>query len=247
MAGVVESVGPGVSHFKAGDAVFGATNGQFTGGYAEYAVASATKLARMPQRLGFIEAASVPVVACTAWQMVFEHGALDATKRVLVLGAGGNVGGYAVQMARRVAGEVVATAPADDIEYVRSLGGDHVIDGKKALLEEVVSDIDVVLDMIGGETQDRSVAVLKPGGVLVSAVSEPDQQKAAQRGVRALFFLVEVSTRRLEQIAALIEAGELHTRVGDVLPLADVRIAHEMLAGRPHKRGKIVLTVDGSQ
>lgn len=247
VAGVVESVGPGVSHFKAGDAVFGATNGQFTGGYAEYAVASATKLARMPQRLGFIEAASVPVVACTAWQMVFEHGALDATKRVLVLGAGGNVGGYAVQMARRVAGEVVATAPADDIEYVRSLGGDHVIDGKKALLEEVVSDIDVVLDMIGGETQDRSVAVLKPGGVLVSAVSEPDQQKAAQRGVRALFFLVEVSTRRLEQIAALIEAGELHTRVGDVLPLADVRIAHEMLAGRPHKRGKIVLTVDGSQ
>jgi NADPH:quinone reductase-like Zn-dependent oxidoreductase len=100
-----------------------------------------------------------------------------------------------------------------------------------------------VLDTIGGETQERSFTVMKHGGVLVSAVSEPDPSKAAQHGVRALFFLVDVSSPRLEQIAALIDAGELHTRVGDVLPLADARAAHEMLAGKPHKRGKIVLTV----
>jgi NADPH:quinone reductase-like Zn-dependent oxidoreductase len=247
VAGVVESVGPGVSHLQAGDAVFGATNGQFTGGYAEYAVASATKLARMPKRLGFIEAAAVPVVACTAWQMVFEHGAMDATTRVLVHGAAGNVGAYAVQFAKRLAREVVATAASDDAEYVRMLGADRVIDYHATRFEESLSDVDVVLDTIGGETQERSFTVLKPGGVLVSAVSEPDQQKAAQRGVRALFFLVEVSSPRLEQIAALIDAGELHSRVGDVLPLADARIAHEMLAGKPHKRGKIVLTVDGGR
>jgi NADPH:quinone reductase-like Zn-dependent oxidoreductase len=247
VAGVVESVGSEVSHLQAGDAVFGATNGQFTGGYAEYAVASATKLARMPKQIGFIEAAAVPVVACTAWQMVFEHGAMDATKRVLVHGAAGNVGAYAVQFAKRMAREVVATAASDDAEYVRMLGADRVIDFHSTRFDEALTDVDVVLDTIGGETQERSFTVLKPGGVLVSAVSEPDQLKAAQHGIRALFFLVEVSSLRLEQIAALIEAGELHTRVGDVLPLADARVAHEMLAGKPHKRGKIVLTTDGMQ
>ncbi|HEX2342279.1 MAG TPA: zinc-binding dehydrogenase [Vicinamibacterales bacterium] len=118
--------------------------------------------------------------------------------------------------------------------------------GQKSRFEEELGDVDVVLDTIGGDTQDRSFAVLKPGGVLVSAVAAPDEQKAARHGVRALFFLVEVSSQRLEQIAALIEAGELTTSVGDVLPLAAARIAHEMLAGKPHKRGKIVLTVDGS-
>src|ERR671912_341670 len=179
VAGVVEDVGPGVSHFKAGDAVFGATNEQFTGGYAEYAVAVAAKLAKMPRSMGFVEAASVPVVACTAWQMVFEHGAVDARKRVLVHGAAGNVGAYVVQFAKRAAGEVIATTSS----------------------------------------------------------SEADE-------VRTLFFLVDVSTRRLEQIAALFEAGELRTRVGDVLPLGDARVAHEMLAGKPHKPGKIVLAVD---
>jgi NADPH:quinone reductase-like Zn-dependent oxidoreductase len=246
VSGLVEEIGAGVSQFQAGDAVFGATNARFTGGYAEYTVASATKLAKMPQRLGFIEAASVPVVACTAWQMVFEYGAVDATKRVLVHGAAGNVGAYAVQLAKRVAHEVIATTSSDDVTYVQALGADRVVDVKKSRFEEVLTEVDVVLDTIGGDTQDRSFDVLKPGGVLVSAVAAPDQQKAARQGLRALFFLVDVSSRRLEQLAALIEAGELATRVGDVLPLAEARTAHEMLAGKSHKRGKIVLRVDGS-
>jgi NADPH:quinone reductase-like Zn-dependent oxidoreductase len=246
VAGVVEDVGPGVSRFTRGDAVFGATNAQFTGGYAEYAVASAMTLAKMPRRLGFIEAASVPVVACTAWQMVFEYGAIDATTRVLVHGAAGNVGGFAVQMAKRVAGEVIATAFSKDVAYVEALGADRVIDAQTSHFEELLTDVDVVLDTIGGETQDRSFSVLKRGGVLVSAVSTPDQRKAADRGVRALFFLVDVSSRRLQDIAALIDAGELQTHIGDVLPLAEARIAHEMLAGKPHKGGKIVLSVDTS-
>jgi NADPH:quinone reductase-like Zn-dependent oxidoreductase len=247
VAGLVESVGPGVTQFGAGDAVFGATNAQFTGGYAEYAVVSAIKLAKMPPRMGFIEAASVPVVACTAWQMVFEYGAIDATKRVLVHGAAGNVGAYAVQLARLVAPEVIATAQSNDVAYVRTLGADAVIDVGDSRFEDELTDVDVVLDTIGGDTQDRSFAVLKPGGVLVSVVVAPDQQKAARHRVRALFFLVNVTSRRLEQIASLIESGELTTRIGDVLPLSAARIAHEMLAGKPHKRGKIVLTVDGSQ
>jgi NADPH:quinone reductase-like Zn-dependent oxidoreductase len=247
VAGIVEDVGPGVSHFRAGDAVFGATNGQFTGGYAEYAVALATKLAKMPRSIGFVEAASVPVVACTAWQMVFEHGAVDATKRVLVHGAAGNVGAYVVQLAKRVAREVIATTSFSETDYVRMLGANRVIDVHASRFDEVLDQVDVVLDTVGGDMQDRSFAVLKRGGVLVSAVSAPDQQKAAGHDVRALFFLVDVSTRRLEQIAALFEAGELRTRVGDVLPLGDARVAHEMLAGKPHRRGKIVLAVDERQ
>jgi len=246
VSGIVEQVGAGVSQFQAGDAVFGATNARFTGGYAEYAVATATKLAKMPGRLGFIEAASVPVVACTAWQMVFDYGAIDATKRVLIHGAAGNVGAYAVQLAKRVAREVIATTLSDDVEYVQALGADRVIDVKQSRFDEVLSDVDVVLDTIGGDTQERSFAVLKPGGVLVSSVAEPDQQTAARRNVHALFFLVDVTARRLEEIAALIDAGALTTSVGDVLPLAQARTAHEMLAGKPHRRGKIVLRVDES-
>jgi NADPH:quinone reductase-like Zn-dependent oxidoreductase len=154
VSGLVEEIGAGVSQFQAGDAVFGATNARFTGGYAEYTVASATKLAKMPQRLGFIEAASVPVVACTAWQMVFEYGAVDATKRVLVHGAAGNVGAYAVQLAKRVAHEVIATTSSDDVAYVQALGADRVVDVKKSRFEEVLTEVDVVLDTIGGATQD---------------------------------------------------------------------------------------------
>ena len=246
VAGLVEQVGAGVSQFRTGDAVFGATNARFTGGYAEYAVASVAKLAKMPRRITFVEAASVPVVACTAWQMVVDHGQVDPTQRVLVHGAAGNVGAYAVQFARRAAREVVATAFPDDVAHVYALGADRVIDVQKTRFEDAVADVDVVLDTIGGDTQDRSFAVLKPGGVLVSAVAPPDQQKAAHHRVRALFFLVDVSSTALDRIAALLEAGELTTNVGDVLPLADARIAHEMLAGKPHKRGKIVLEIDAT-
>jgi NADPH:quinone reductase-like Zn-dependent oxidoreductase len=246
VSGTVEQVGAGVSRFKVGDAVFGATNGQFTGGYAEYALAAETLLARIPPGMSFVEAASVPVVACTAWQMVFDYGQVDATKRVLVLGAAGNVGAYVVQLATRVAREVVATAFSKDLPYLATLGPHRVVALDTSRLEEVVQDVDVVLDLVGGALQARSLAVVKPGGLLVSAVPEPDVQEAARRGVRAQFFLAEVSSARLEQIAALIAAGELKVSIGEVLPLAAARTAHEMLAGKPHKRGKIVLSVGGA-
>lgn len=203
-------------------------------------------LARKPATLSFVEAAAVPVVACTAWQMVVDHGRTDATKRVLIHGGAGNVGSYAVQFARGLAREVIATALPEDMAYVRSLGADRVIDGAATRFEEVLADVDVVLDTVGGGIQERSFAVLKPGGVLVSSVSQPDQQRAHDRSVRAVFFVVEVSSSRLEQIGRLFDAGKLIATVGDVLKLADFRTAHEMLAGKPHKRGKIVLTVDAA-
>ena len=246
LSGVIERVGPGVCELKEGEAVFGVTNEQFTGAYAEYAITSAQMIARKPERLGFVEAASVPVVACTAWQMVFEHGRTDATKRVLtgIHGAAGNVGAYAVQLAKRAANEVIATAFSADVDYVRALGADRVIDVQDSPFERLLTDVDIVIDTVGGDTLDRSFGVLRPGGVLVSSVATPDAVAAGRHGVRAVFFLVHVSSVLLNEIAQLIEGGHLRTSVGDVLPLRDVRIAHQMLAGKPHKRGKIVLSME---
>jgi NADPH:quinone reductase-like Zn-dependent oxidoreductase len=244
LSGVIERTGPGAADVAAGDSVFGVTNEHFTGAYAEYAVASAEMVARKPQRLGFVEAASVPVVACTAWQMVFDHGQVNRAKRVLVHGPAGNVGAFAVQLAKAAGGEVIATAFPRDAEYVRKLGADRVIDIQSSRFDDVLSGVDVVLDTIGGETLQRSFAVLAPGGVLVSSSAIPDPAAAERHRVRAVFFLVQVSSGLLKTIADLIDAGRLAASVGEVLPLADARLAHEMLAGRPHKRGKIVLAVD---
>jgi NADPH:quinone reductase-like Zn-dependent oxidoreductase len=246
VAGIVVGAGAGVAGFAPGDAVFGATNPRFIGGYAEYAAVAAAMVAPMPRRASFVEAAAVPVVACTAWQMVFEHGAVDGSSRVLVLGGAGSVGACAVQLAGRAAREVVATASATDAEYVRALGAHRIVDARNERLDDALADVDVVLDTVGGELQARAFAVLRRGGVLVSAVSEPDRAQADGRGVRAFFFLVEVSSARLTEIAALIDAGALRVRVGEVLPLSAAVRAHEMLDGAPHARGKIVLAVDPS-
>ncbi len=243
LAGVVAAVGPGVEGFHIGDPVFGVTSAQFTGAYAEYAVAAASMLAPKPDSLTFVAAASLPVVACTAWQMVFDHGQADGTKRVLVHGAAGNVGAYAVQLARRVAREVVATAFPADLEYVRALGAHRVIDVTTGRFEDGLADVDIVLDTVGGETLDRSFAVLAPGGILVSSVQTPDPVKASQHHVRGVFFLVQVSSETLARLADLVVTGELVTNVGTVLPLTEARLAHEMLAGKPHNRGKLVLTM----
>ena len=163
---------------------------------------------------------------------------------MLVHGAAGNVGAYAIQMARHAGLHVIATANARDVEAVRGLGAQEVIDYGAVRFEDAVSGIDAVIDLVGGEVQARSFAVLRPGGVLVSAVSMPDQEAATRHGVRALFFLVNVTAAHLARIAEMIDAGDLTVNVGAVLPLADARAAHEMLEGsRSRPRGKIVLNV----
>ncbi|HEY4250772.1 MAG TPA: NADP-dependent oxidoreductase [Roseomonas sp.] len=244
LAGIVEAMGPGVADFRVGDAVFGVTNPRFIGAYAEYAVVTAGMIAKKPARLDFIDAASVPVVAVTAWQALFEQARLGRGQTVLIHGAAGNVGAYAVQFAERAGLRVIATAGARDLAHTRSLGADEVIDFRSERFEDRARDVDAVIDLVGGETQRRSFAVLRPGGVLVSAVSPPDQDAAARHGVRAVFFLVDITTARLARIAAMIDAGELTTEVGTVLPLAGAQAAHAMLEGtRPHPRGKIVLRV----
>ena len=244
LSGIVEAVGAGVADFRPGDAAFGVTNSLFTGAYAEYAVADAGMIAPKPPRLNDREAASVPVVAITAYQMLFDYGVVDSTKRVLVQGAAGNVGAYAVQLAKHAGAFVLATAFTKDVDYVRALGADQVIDVQTTRFEDEAHDIDAVIDTVGGETLTRSFAVLRSGGILVSSVSEPDLEEASRRRIRAAFFIVNVTSEGLNKIAALLETGVLQTHVGEVLPLSEARRAHEMLMGAPHKSGKIILTTN---
>ncbi len=240
ISGVVETIGTGVSNVAAGDEVFGVTNPQFCGAYTDAAVARAPMLARTPDGLTHLQAASVPVVAVTAWQMLFEYAKVKKRDRVLIHGAGGNVGAYAVQLAKRAGLHVVATTGSEDLAYVRSLGADLVLDFRATRFEHAVREVDAVIDTVGGDTRDRSIGVVRRGGVLVTSVSPPPP--APERpDVRQIFFLVEVTTARLDDLAELFRRGQLSTRVGSVLPLASARIAHEMLAGSPHERGKIVL------
>jgi NADPH:quinone reductase-like Zn-dependent oxidoreductase len=242
LSGVIAAVGSGVAEFAPGDEVFGVTNPRFTGAYAEYAIAAAGMIARKPASLSHVDAASVPVVAVTAWHSLFDEAHLERGASVLIHGAAGNVGAYAVQLARAAGLHVTATSFARDIAYVRSLGAHNVVDVGSQRFEDVAGKVDAVIDLVGGETQQRSFAVLKAGGHLVSAVSAPDQKRAMAQGVTARFFLVRVTTDSLNRIAALIDAGRLRTNVKTVLPLAAAREAHEMLDGvRPRPGGKIVL------
>jgi NADPH:quinone reductase-like Zn-dependent oxidoreductase len=244
LSGTIAALGPDVTHLAIGDEVFGVTNARFTNAYAEYALAAAGMITRKPRVLSHVEAASVPVVAVTASQMLFDYASIAAGQTVLVHGGAGNVGAYAVQLARHARARVIATAFTDRVAYVRTLGADDVIDVSTTRFEDTIRDVDAVIDTVGGDTQQRSFRVLKPGGILVSAVSTPDAQEAERRAVRSTFLLVNVTTNALTRIAALFETRELVPRIGAVLPLADAREAHEILDGkRPRPQGKIVLAV----
>jgi NADPH:quinone reductase-like Zn-dependent oxidoreductase len=243
IVGVVERVrGDDGESVAKGDEVFGVTNATFTGGYAQYAVADLRSIARKPKSLGFAESASVPVVAVTAWKMLFEHAGLTAGQSVLVIGGAGNVGAYAVQLAVWAGARVTAVGSTDDAGFMKSLGASVTIDYKTQHFEEALTDIDVVIDTTGGDAQTRAFGVLKTGGILVSSVSQPSEAEARKRNVRVAFFIVDVAREDLQRIAGLIDDGIIKPDLGVVLRLSSARTAHEMLAGTvDHPRGKIVL------
>jgi NADPH:quinone reductase-like Zn-dependent oxidoreductase len=219
------------------------TNAQFIGAQAEYAVAAADMIAPKPQRLSHVQAASVPVVAVTAWQMLFEHARLERGQSVMVLGAAGNVGAYAVQFAANAGFHVIAVAGSKDAAFARTLGANDVIDYRVTDFADVPQTVDAVIDTVGGDTRNRAMGVLKPGGILVTVVST--DFVPARADVRTAFFYAEVTTARLSTISGLLDSGTIVPQVGSVLPLEHVRAAHDMLAGAPHERGKIVLNVAG--
>jgi NADPH:quinone reductase-like Zn-dependent oxidoreductase len=241
LAGVVEALGTDVSEFRVGDEVYGVTNPQFCGAQAEYAVASAGMIALKPPSLNYLEAATAPVIAVTAWQMLFEYAQAGTGDTVMIVGAAGNVGAYVVQMAVNAGMRVVAVVRAGDTEMLGKLGAGSVIDSTVRDFEKHLPQVDSILDTVGGATLERCVNALKYGGRLVSTVST--QPVPQHKDTPATFFYAEVTTVRLRTLTALFESGGILARVGSVLPLAEARRAHEMLGGAPHLPGKIVLRV----
>ena len=237
LSGVVEQVGPGVTDLAPADEVYGVTNPQFCGAQAEFAVAMAGMIARKPHSLNYVEAASAPVIAVTAWQMLLQYGQATRGQTVMVVGAAGNVGAYAVQMAVDAGIHVVAIAHLADQDLLHSLGVKSIIDSSERAFEQDLPQVDVILDTVGGSTFQRCVAALKPGGKLVTSVSTQPLPAGA------IFFYAEVTTARLQMLTPLFEAGRITARVGSILPLSEARQAQGMLAGAPHKSGKIVLQI----
>jgi NADPH:quinone reductase-like Zn-dependent oxidoreductase len=234
-AGIVQEVGSEVTTLERGQAVYGLVNGA----YAEYAVVPAEDLISKPAHLTFDEAAGVPIGALTAWGAVIETAKVQAGQRVLVHGAAGGVGIYAVQFARWKGAKVIATASAANVEFVRSLGADTVIDYKAAPFETAVHDVDVVVDTVGGDLPERSWGVLRPDGMLVSVAARLTPEMGKAHGVRSTG-AGRAAPERLREISELLESRQIKPAVGAMFPLAEARQAHE-LSQTGHGRGRIVL------
>ncbi|MFF0213577.1 NADP-dependent oxidoreductase [Streptomyces vinaceus] len=242
VSGTVEAVGPGVTLYRAGDEVYGMPNfPRQAGGYAEYVVAPARHFARKPASLDHVQAAALPLAALTAWQALVDTAGVTAGQRVLVHAAAGGVGHLAVQIAKARGAYVIGTASAAKHELLRELGADEVLDYRTADFEEAVSDVDVVIDAVGGDYGQRSLKVLKSGGHLVT-LPGPDGLPADPQGVHASWVLVEPDLGGLREIAALADRGLLKPLVDTVLPLAQAAKAHE-IGELGRTTGKIVLTV----
>jgi NADPH:quinone reductase-like Zn-dependent oxidoreductase len=243
VSGTVEALGVGVTDLGIGADVYGLADFPRDGAAAEYIAVRAANLAPKPESIDYVQAAAVPLSALTAWQALFDKARLTSGQRILIHGAAGGVGTYAVQLAHGRGAQVIATASAPNVEFLRGLGADKVIDYTKTRFEDEVHDADIVLDTIGGDTLNRSWSVLRRGGVLITLPAPAPADKAKQFGVESIFFIVEPNRRELIEIGRLIDSGKLKIIVAEVLPLRKAREAFEHgVAG--HTRGKIVLRVD---
>lgn len=242
VSGEVVAVGSDARGFNLGDEVYARPDIERDGTYAEYIAVKAREVAIKPATLDHLHAAAVPLTALTAWQVLVDAAQLQAGQTVLIHAAAGGVGSLAVQLAKARGARVIATASAVNIGLITRLGADQFIDYTQTRFETVVKDVDVVFDTMGGDTQERSWRVLKPGGILVSIVSPPSEIIAAEQGVRSAFVFVQPSGEQLTAIAELIDAGRMKPLIHTILPLHEFRQAHAISQGG-HARGKIVLRV----
>lgn len=241
VSGVVEKCGAQATAFKVGDEVFGMV-GIGGGGYAEKAVLDQKAVARKPGQVDHPHAAAIPLAGQTAWQGLFTHGQLKAGQSVLIHGGSGGVGHFAIQFAKAKGARVLTTVSTDNVAFARSLGADVVIDYKAQRFEDHASDLDMVFDLIDGETRERSWKLLKRGGTLVSTLTDPSQEKATELGVRALRYTVEADGNELAEIADLVAAGKVKPHVSNTYPLQDAAKALASVE-KGHSVGKVVLIV----
>ncbi len=239
LAGVIEEVGSSVTAFQVGQEVFGRSS---QGSYTQYGLAPATSLALKPKSLSFEEAATIPVGATTAWQGLFDHGNLQAGQRVLVLGGAGGVGLFAVQFARWKGAHVISTASTRNVDFVRSLGAETVVDYTKTSVVDEVHDVDLVFDTVGSSALNGVWPTLKRGGTLITIAGQPDEARAKELDVHAGRFSAQVSSELLSTFTQLIDEGHVKTIVGTTFPLSEAVQAQE-LSQSGHGRGRIVLQV----
>ena len=241
VSGVIEKCGAQATRFKVGDEVAGMV-GIGGGGYAEKAVLDEGAIARKPREIDHIHAAAVPLAGQTAWQGLFRYGRLEAGQTVLIHGGSGGVGHFAIQFAKAKGARVFTTVSTERLEFARAIGADVVIDYKTQRFEDLARNLDMVFDLIDGETRERSWKVLKKGGVLVTTLTDPSQEAAAQYGVRALRYTVESGGKELAEILGLVASGKVKAHVEKTYPLEK---AAEALGAveQGSSVGKVVLTV----
>ncbi|WP_292411871.1 NADP-dependent oxidoreductase [Mesorhizobium sp.] len=244
ISGTVEALGTGVTAFKVGDAVFGMPRfPKQAAAYAEFVATPVDEIAAKPAAIDHAQAAALPLAGLTAWQGLVRHGGLQSGQRVLIHAGAGGVGHLAVQIAKARGAWVIATASPDKLDYVRSIGADEVVDYTKGDFTEQVRDMDLVLDAMGGDHADRSLKVLREGGVLVSLLNVHDatRVKAGERNIRVERMSVVPDREGLVELARLVDARKLAVHVAKAFPLNQAGAAHAFLATRPI--GKVVLTV----
>ncbi|MEH1832881.1 MAG: NADP-dependent oxidoreductase [Nostoc sp.] len=240
IAGTVEKIGGDVRDFKEGDAVYGIIT---SGGFAEYAIAKKGDIVPKPQSLDFQNAAAIPLGALTAWQAIFDLANLTSGQRIFITGASGGVGSLAVQLAKAKDTYVIGMASGRNEDFVRNLGVDEFVDYTKQNFEDVVKDVDVVFDTVGGDTFERAFQTLKKGGFLVTSVEFPSEEKAREFGIKTARVFCKPNAEELTAISKLVDEGRLKAHVSTVLPLAEVKKALQLSEGG-RTRGKIVLQVE---
>jgi len=238
--GIIEAVGKDILEFKKGDEVYG--NCPSGGAYAQYVKVKAEWISPKPLRLEFLQAAVVPVAGLTAWQGLFNYGCLEKGQTVLIHGGAGGVGSFAIQLACWKNARVIATGSFDHLEYLKELGADEVVDYKAVAFETIAKNVDLVLDLVGGETQQRSFKVIKPGGVLVSTISPPSPEVIKEYKINALMMTMKPLPEHLKKMTELIMEGEIKTHVSKVYYLTEAQEAWSDVLSH-HTKGKIVLEV----
>lgn len=244
LSGTIEEVGPGVTHYVKGQAIYSNTLSSLgNGSSVEYMLLPVNTISPMPNNLNFDQAASIAHGARTAWTGLFEVGDLQPGQRILVQGGSGGVGMYVVQLAHQKGAHVIATTSTDNVEFVRELGADEVIDYTQTNFEDVVKDVDMVYDTVGGEVMERSWQVLKAGGILISAVGFPSEETANKYGVRSARVMFPKDLQYiLKQVTAMVEAGELKWHIRKIFSMEQAAEAHALCETR-HGRGRIVLHI----
>ena len=245
-SGVVVAIGPNAENIPVREEVYALGPFDRDGAAADYTVISNEFLAPKPKTLDHMHSASIPLAALTAWQGLFEHGQLTKGQRVLIHGATGGVGNFAVQLAHQRGAHVFGTVSTMNIEAARKLGVDEVIDNTATRFEDVVHDVDLVFDTVGGDRLERSLSAVRPGGRLVSVAAEPSHESGAVRGITAVYFVVAPNRKQLMEIGKLVDRGDLHPTIGEVFPLIDARKAFERSL-TAHKAGKIILRIEDAQ